>query len=222
MRFKDKYYDDFNAILLSKGERQKPEKEWIEYGKVPGSSLALYQDTETFQPYERTIEILSKDPAQLSEMFQWLDGSGKLYIDEGGYYNARVVGEIEKQTVNVRTGLDRLVITFEIQPFLWLDSTDMKLISGQSIWNPGIESDPYMKIIGSGIVTLTVNGVAYTINPLDQIIEIEWPFAWKGVLNKGKTLSGFPKLKPGNNVISWSVSGGVVNEVLLNGRWRTL
>ena len=219
MRFKDKYYDDFNAILLSKGERQKPRKEWIEYGKVPGSSKALYQDTGTYTPYERTIEIMSKDPAQLGEMFQWLDGSGKLYIDEGGYYNARVVGEIEKQTVNVRTGLDRLVITFEIQPFLWLDSPLLTLTSGQTIYNPGIESDPYIKITGSGSVTLTVNGVAYTINPLDQLIEIEWPYAWKGTLKKGRTLSGFPKLKPGNNTISWT---GTITKFLLNGRWRTL
>ena len=34
MKFKDKYHDDFNAVLLSKGERQKPQKEWIDYGKV--------------------------------------------------------------------------------------------------------------------------------------------------------------------------------------------
>ena len=221
MRFKDKYYDDFNAILLSKGERQKPRKEWIEYGKVPGSSFALYQDGGTYTPYERQVQILSKDVVQLTDMYSWLSGSGKLWIDEDGYYNSRVLS-IESVTEALSLGWTRLIITFEIQPFLWLDSTDMKLTSGQSIWNPGIESDPYIKIIGSGIVTLTVNGVAYTINPLDQIIEIEWPFAWKGVLNKGKTLSGFPKLNPGNNVISWSVSGGVVNEVLFNGRWRTL
>lgn len=218
MRYKGQYHDDFDAILLSIGERQQPQKEFIEYGKVPGSSLALYQDTGTYQPYERQVQILSKAKAELTDIYQWLSGSGQLWIDEDGYYNARVLN-VDTSTESLMLGWTRLTVTFEVQPFLFLESQDMILTSGQTIYNPGIESDPYIKITGSGIVTLTVNGVAYTINPVDQSIEIEWPFAWKGMLNKGKTLSGFPKLKPGNNTISWT---GAVTEVLLNGRWRTL
>ena len=217
MKFKDQYIDDFNAVLLSKGERHKPEKEWIEYGKMPGSSLALYQDTETFKPYQRTIEILSKDPEQLTDLYQWLDGYGELEIDDGGYYKARVK-TVTKDTVNIRTGLNKLTAVFEIQPFLYLPSETVTLIDGGTIWNPGIDSDPYLKITGSGSVVLTVNGVAYTVT-VDQYVEIEFPFAWKGVLNRGRYLSGFPKLQPGNNVISWT---GTVTKVLLNGRWRTL
>lgn len=217
MRFKDKYYDDFDAVLLSIGERQKPTKEFIEYGKVPGSSLALYQDTDTYMPYERQIQILSKDLGQLTEIYSWLNGAGELEIDEGGHYNARVL-TIESVTESLMLGWTRLIITFEVQPFLFLESQTLTLTSGQTIYNPGIESDPYIKITGSGIVTLTVNGVAYTIT-VDQYIEIEFPFAWKLVMNKGRDISGFPKLQPGNNVITWT---GTVTEVLLNGRWRTL
>ena len=218
MKFKDKYHDDFDAVLLSIGERQKPEKEWIDYGKVPGSSVALYQDTETYLPYERTVQILSKYEPQLTDMYSWLDGEGQLEIDEGGYYNARVLS-VESVTEEYMLGWTRLIITFQVQPFLFLDTVTQTLTSGATVYNPGIVSDPYFKITGSGSVTVTINGESFTVNPVDQFIEIEWPMAYKGVLNKGRTLSAFPKIQPGSNTITWT---GTVTEVLFNGRWRTL
>lgn len=225
MKFKDKYFDDFDAVLLSKGERQKPQKEWIEYGKIPGISQVLYQDTGTRLPYERQIQILSKDITQLPDMYWWLDGSGQLYIDEGGYYNARVLS-VESQTKSFNMGWTMLTITFEIQPYLYLESQTIELTNGGSVWNPGIISNPYFQIYGSGDFTLTVNGVNYQFdNVTGGFIEFEFPYAWNGVLNKGKSLlTGFPKLQSGNNVISWTyVSGeGLVGTVLMNGRWRTL
>ena len=217
MKFKTQYHDDFDAVLLSKGQRRKPEKEWIEYGKVPGSSKALYQDTETFAPYQRAVVILSKDPAQLSDLYVWLDGSGELDLDEGGYYNARVLSA-ESETEEHQLGWTRITVLFELQPYLFLPSETVTLVDGGTVWNPGIESDPYFKITGV-LGALTVNGVSYTISPIDQYVEIEFPFAWKGLLNKGKTISGFPKLQPGANVISWTGLGVTVE---MNGRWRTL
>ena len=218
MKFKDKYYDDFSAVLLSKGERQKPEKEWIDYGKVPGSSVALYQDTQTYKPYNRIVEILSKDKMELPDLYEWLDGAGELGIDDGGCYNARVLS-VEPTTKSHNMGWTLLTITFEIQPFLFLETPTIALTSGRTVWNPGLVSDPYLKITGTGSVTITINGESFTVNPVDQFIEIEWPMAYKGVLNKGKTLSGFPKIQPGSNTITWT---GTVTEVLFNGRWRTL
>ena len=218
MKFKDKYYDDFNAVLLSRGERQKPEKEWVDYGKVPGSSVALYQDTQSYKPYNRVVEILSKDKLELPDLYSWLDGEGELRLDDGGYYNARVL-TVESTTKSYNMGWTLLAITFELQPFLFLDTATQTLTSGSTVYNPGVVSDPYFKITGSGSVTVTINGESFTVNPVDQFIEIEWPMAYKGVLNKGRTLSGFPKIQPGSNTITWT---GTVTEVLFNGRWRTL
>ena len=219
MIFKSTNLTSFNAVLLHPGERQKPQREWIDYGKVPDASLSIYQDTGTYLPYERTVEILAKTPSELPDIYAWLDGYGQLDMGEGGYHNARVL-TVEKLTVAPKTGASKIMAVFEIQPFLYLASTDLTLTSGGTTVNPGIESDPYFKITGSGSVTLTVNGVNYVINPINQYVEIEFPYAWKGVLNKGNTiLSGFPKLQPGNNVISWS---GTVTQVKMNGRWRKL
>ena len=218
MIFKSINLTSFNAVLLHPGEQQKPQREWIDYGKVPGSSVALYQDTGTYLPYERTIEILAKTPSEIPAIYAWLDGYGQLDMGDGGYYNARVL-TVKKLTVAPKNGASGISAVFEIQPFLYLTSNNVTLTSGATVVNPGIESDPYFKITGTGSVTLTVNGAAYVINPIDQYIEIEYPYAWKGALNKGITISGFPKLKPGNNVISWT---GTVTEVKMNGRWRKL
>lgn len=217
MKFKDKYHDEFNAVLLSKGQRRKPEKEWIEYGKVPGYSKTLYQDTETFAPYQRDVVILSKDPAQLSGLYVWLDGSGELDLDEGGYYNARVLS-VESETEEHQLGWTRITVLFELQPYLFLPSPTVTITSGITTYNPGIESDPYIKITGSGEVVVSINGDIFAVN-VDQFVEIEYPFAWKGVQNKGRTLSDFPKIQPGANKIIWT---GTVTKFEFNGRWRTL
>lgn len=209
----------FDAILVNGGERQKPKRKFIEYGTLPGSSVPLSEDTAAFEAYQRKVEILFKDRSDEAFINQWLDGSGTLIIEDGGFYKARVV-DVETLTKPWNLNLMTKIITFEVEPFFFLYSNDIVLTSGQTVFNPGVESNPYIKITGTGSVTLTVNAVPYVINPIDQFIEIEFPFAWKATTPKGRTLlNGFPKLQPGNNVISWT---GSVTEVKLNGRWRTL
>ena len=76
MKFKDKYHDDFNAILLSKGERKKPQKEWIDYGKVPGSSVSL-RTLGTYFPCR--LRSCPKTKVRLTTcLYEWLDGAGEL------------------------------------------------------------------------------------------------------------------------------------------------
>jgi phage-related protein len=211
----------YNAVLLSKGEKQKPKKIYHDYGTLPGSSTTYYEDTGQYESYQRTIVILLKDRTQETALHNWLDGYGKLSIDDGGYYKARVL-DIETETEDYTLGWVRKTVTFEVQPFFFLFTGDdlLTLTSGGTVVNPGLVSDPYIKITGSGAVALTVNGVVYDINPVDAYIEIEFPYAWKLTANKGRTLlDGFPRLQPGNNVISWS---GTVTSVELAGRWRTL
>ena len=52
---------------------------------------------------------------------------------------------VEPVTEEYVLGWTRLIITFEIQPFLFLDSPTIALTSGQTVWNPGLVSDPYFK-----------------------------------------------------------------------------
>lgn len=216
MTFNEINISRFDAVLLSKGERQKAKENYIEYGPVPGSNLVLYEATGTYAPYERQVQILSRDARELSAIYAWLDGSGNLDLNDGGYYKVRVLAT-ESITESFVQGWTRIVITFEVEPFLFLHTPTVILESGQTVYNPGVTTDPYFRISGSGPVTVSINGESFTVN-IDQYVEIEYPFAWKGILNKGRDLSAFPKVGPGKNVITWT---GSVYEVQFNGRWRT-
>ena len=211
----------YDAILLNPGDKQKPKKIYHDYGVLPGSSTDYYEDTGQYEPYERQVEILLKDRTQETALHNWLNGYGKLLIEDGGYYKAKVLG-IESATLPHKPQWVRKIITFKVQPFFFLFTGDnlTTLTSGGTVVNPGLVSDPYIKITGSGAVVLTVNGKAYRINSVNGNIEIEYPYAWTSTAPKGRTLlDGFPRLQPGNNVISWS---GAMATVQLAGRWRTL
>ena len=169
MEFKGIGIDTFDAVLLKKGERQKPEKIYIDYGTLPESSEDLYEDTGTYLPYERVVEILIKDPDEEDYVNQWLDGSGNLSLEESGYYKAKVL-TVETVTESFSMGWKRKIIAFRVQPFLFYFSGDtmVTLTSGQTVVNPGIETYPYIKITGTGPVTLNIASLnkkkmAYTV-----------------------------------------------------------
>ena len=112
--------------------------------KLPGSSVSLYEDTGTYFPYERPVEILSKDKMELPDLYEWLDGAGELEIDDGGYYNARVlsVEPVTEDMARLDTADNHLR-----DPAIPLpgNSPTVALTSGQTVWNPGLVSDPYFK-----------------------------------------------------------------------------
>ena len=81
MVFKNKDLNSLDAILLSKGERQKPKNIYIEHGILPNSSVTLYENTGHYEPYERVVDILFKNPIQEPLANEWLDGVGELSFD---------------------------------------------------------------------------------------------------------------------------------------------
>lgn len=219
MQFKDKDLSTYNAILLQRGQKKKPKKVFYEYGNVLGSSEALYEDTGTYESYQREIHILSKAVEELPSLYAWLDGAGILEIESGGYYDARVL-DVDPVTESLEMGWTRLIVTFEVQPFFHSFPQAVTVTSGQVITNPGLPVRPYLKITGSGNVTISVNGKAYRINSVNQYVELDYPFAYKGTLNQGRSLlDGFPLLETGNNTITWT---GTVTKVEAKLTWHTL
>lgn len=220
MIFKNINLNTFDAILLSKGQRRKADKVYYEYGKLPASSVTLYEDTGTYGTYERQLQILSKDETELDELYLWLDGAGDLEgLETGLKYKARVL-TVDPVTESLELGWTRITVTFEIQPFAYLATQNLPLTNGQTVTNPHLPVYPYLKITGSGNVILTISGKQYRINNISEYIEINYPFAYKGVTPKGRDLlDGFPVLNTGANVISWS---GTVTKVEAGLTWKTL
>lgn len=89
-------------------------------------------------------------------------------------------------------------------------------------------SEPYLKIYATGNITLYVNGTSFSINGVDQFIEID---SDSDVLEVYKEIDGmiinqnhkmisedFPVFTPGWNEVSWS---GDIKKIEVKGRWRT-
>ncbi|NMA00791.1 MAG: hypothetical protein GX924_07160 [Clostridiaceae bacterium] len=211
-----------SLTVTKKGTRQTPKKIYEDYGVLPGTSRALFEDTGQYLPYKRSMAFLVKDPADFRSVTVWLDGTGNLEIEEGGYYKSRVAKTDQEDLL---CGWRLYEVEFEVQPFFWLGSglETVTLTSAGAISNPGnLPSKPIIKIYGSGNITLNVGAKSYQLTDVNEYIAIDSDLkqVYKEQLNQGKKLvGGFPTLNVGSNNISWT---GNVTKLEIKGNWIDL
>jgi phage-related protein len=117
-------------------------------------------------------------------------------------------------------------ISFNCKPFMYsLAGQDtITLTDTGTVTNPeAFLSQPYIKITGTGNVTLHIGSNSYSIVGVSSYIELdsELMAAYKGsvLCNDKINFTEFPVLPPGANSISWT---GTVSKVEIVPRWRTL
>lgn len=97
--------------------------------------------------------------------------------------------------------------------------------SGSQIYNRGRECKPFIKVYGSGTGTLTVNGYAISITGMIDYLHIdcEEQNCYRQLSENRNNLitlsTGFPKLSPGTNAITFS---GGITRVDIWPRWWNL
>lgn len=224
MKFKGIEASTFASLVVTQsGQRQIAEKIYNDYGVLPGTSRALYEDTKTYKPYKRKMQFLVKDSSDMKLVSTWLDGSGDLAVEPGGFYKARVLS-IDLEEIRP-CGWSLIDIEFEIQPFFWLDSGKVvRTMTVAGVMNNvgNLPAEPIIKIYGSGNITLNVGAKAYQLTGVSEYLTIdsERRIVYKETINEGKKLvGGFPVLMPGNNNISWT---GAVTKAEILGNWIEL
>lgn len=122
--------------------------------------------------------------------------------------------------------LGKLNITFNSKAFKFAKDGErtITLTNATAIHNTeSFTSTPYMKIYGSGSITIYINDRAHSFTNVQQYIEVdsELMSAFKGaeLQNNRMISSRFPKLTPGRNYISWA---GNVSKIELIPRWCSL
>lgn len=121
-------------------------------------------------------------------------------------------------------------ISFTCKPFRILDSslTPIPMSTGDTLFNPyPFKSLPYLKIIGSGNGTLTIQSSSgnktWTFTGINQYIECDSELMnfYKGntAQNNIVTGDGFPEFSTGNNTISFT---GGITSVQVTPRWACL
>jgi len=226
IEFKGKTNQDIGVNCIDPGRRQGAEEQLITY-TVPNRDDEPIEHTGSYKPYIRTMIFAVKDKSRVKDLFDWLQGAGKLYtsIDPGGFFKAHVVSQryVTRQTLNY----DYIQVIFKINPgFFYLGSGDTPLpftTSPAVINNLGThDSEPLIKVTGSGNITLDINGkIIQLTGVVDHIyLDSEGQYCYKDTTNEGQKMVGdFPVLNPGVNNMAWT---GTVTSIEIIPRWRDL
>lgn len=209
---------------------------------VPGRNgdYVIMQDAweNYIQPYDiffgnGTDKSAEATAFAVSDWLRSANGYAKLVDSyEAQFYRMAYYVE-ETDIYNGLTQFGRATIHFNCRPERFYSTSGSDVANGATISNPTLyASRPLIKITGtgtwSGALTITNGASTYTIAFTDVdtsiTLDCEEQNAFKGTINcndKVSIIAGgdFPRLKPGNNVISWTMPVLAVN---VDPRWFTI
>lgn len=206
----------------------------VEFIQIPGRNGELLIDNKRFNNVviEYGVAVLegSKNIAEIAhDVKGWLASDVGYYelkdsYDPNYYRFAAYVDQFNLD--QELPALGKAKIVFKCKPLKYLISgkNTITMISPGTITNPEqFPSSPYIKIIGSGNITLSINNVNYIFRGVDGYIEIdsETMNAYKGTSSQNSKMFTpmFPEFKKGENGISWT---GNVSSVEIKPRWCCL
>ena len=215
----------YGLVVQDHGRRQRAQED-IKIYEVPNRNGSYREHTGFYKAYERPMSFHLMDMTKKDEIFAWLKGYGVLRttVDPNHFFRASIVSDLN---VEDDDGLEQFEVTMEIDPpFAYIESgaIPISLTVPGTINNPGTKtSDPLIRVIGSGNITVTINGRLFSLTGVETFLDIDpeiTPSVYKNNENVGKKMVGeLPYFDIGNNVISWT---GAVTEVSILPRWRDL
>jgi len=218
---------DYGILIEKRPVIPKPARN-INYIEVPGRNGSLRVDDLTYKDLIIPFKCGFKDDgiANKADVIKaWLDGGeGPLILSNqpDKYYLAHVSDQFDiAQEWKV---FGRFLVNFRCKPFKYsTNNTPIALVNAGVLINPGtVTSEPVILVMGSGNITLMVNGTAVNLVSVVGSITIDSVLrdAYNGsVLQNNQMASDFPVLVPGNNTISWT---GTVTSVQVTPNWRWL
>ena len=96
------------------------------------------------------------------------------------------------------------------------------LTQSSTLYNNGLVSNPYIKVVGNGDITININSQKLILKGVEEYIEVDTELynCFKGNVNQNnKMYSDFPVLEEGKNEISFT---GSVTQLEILPRWVVL
>lgn len=230
--FNGKSSDDFN-VRVEKYPARKMAVRRQTMSSIPGRNGSLLFSENCFDNTTQEYEIYlsaerEKLPMVSQAVAEWLYGPGGYARLEDTYdpevfRQAAFSGPFNLSNVFNRFG--KATISFDCKPqkFYKNGENAIKCSKNQVLLNPtGFEASPIIEVDGSGACTLTVGGTTVNILSLSHLIlDCDFQNAYYGSVNLNSTIScdEFPKLRRGNNIITWT---GNISSVKVTPRWWTL
>ena len=218
-----------HGLIISEKDIYSAPARDMEFVSVPGRNGDVLIDHGRFENINVAYTVGCKDIKNKAKAIKsWLCKSGYFRLTDSyqpDYFRmAAFASKLDISELINNVGQANLI--FNCKPFMYSFAGQNKttLTSSGTITNPeSYDSQPYIKITGSGSVTLTINSKAYLINSISSYIELdsELMSAYKGstLCNDKIGFTEFPVLKPGSNSVSWT---GSVTKVEIVPRWRCL
>lgn len=201
----------------------------VEKYSVPGRNGDLIVDNKSFLNYnQKYVMHWRKSNENRNAVVNWLYKDGyRRFVDSNDQNHFRMACFVGGVPVDSRIDvLDRAEFEFDFKPQRFLNSgeTAISVTNGRTVSNPSrFDSLPEITVNGarSG-AKLTVNGYVITFTGnFTGTIDCENGNAVQGTTpaNNLISCSDFPKLKTGNNTVSWT---GTITSVSIKGRWWEL
>lgn len=232
--FKERSSLDFGLYVTEKGSYKGASRD-ITYTSVPGRSGDLITDNGRYKnisiPYKMTLlNATGREFAEIAHQIKgWL-------LAEAGYFRLwdsydskyfRLASFSEEADIEQELrDLGSLALTFDCKPFKYSieGQKAVTFTAAGDLYNAEFfASLPYIKITGTGAVTLYINNEAFSFSDIDGYIELDSEImnAYKGTSPQNNKMTGstFPSLAPGRNSISWV---GAVEKVEIVPRWCCL
>ena len=200
--------------------------------QVKGRNGDLIIDNGNFENFTLEIECyLDSRESDLNtvskELKKWLISDLKykkliLSTDTNYYYEAICVNKIDISEVIENFG--ECLIVFSCKPLKKETFGDDKIIltENSSLHNNGLASSPYIKVVGSGDITININNQKLVLKGVESYIEVDTELynCFKDNINQNnKMYSDFPIFEEGKNDISWE---GNVSQLEILPRWVVL
>lgn len=226
-------YDDFCLIITETPPFVIPEHD-ISFDSIEGRSGDLLTDNNRYKNVTKEYKVtaLTDDfslPLLVKKIAAWLVTSPNYHIltdtyDPNYFWYACYQGKISFADKLLKLGSTTLKFNCKPYKYSFEGQTPITLTTPQTIWNPeDAESTPYMKITGSGNVTLSINNASFAFTGVDGYIEIDGELmaAYKGMelQNDKISFASFPSLVPGANHIA---TVGNVSKIEIVPRWCAL
>jgi predicted phage tail component-like protein len=226
-------YDDMNLIITDTPSRASPARR-VTYTAVDGRNGDILNDEGCFDNGEVKYKVtaIAEDfemPLLAKKIKRWLQGEAGYFVltdtyDPNYFYLACYSGKID--IVDKFGKLGAATLTFKTKPFKFSFDGQRKIAITETatIYNPeDWEASPYIKIVGRGDITLSINNASFAFTGVDNYIEIDSDIqsCFKGteLRNNKANFIKFPKLSEGENNISFT---GAVSEIIIMPRWCAL
>lgn len=200
---------DENIIIRTMPPIKKAAKR-IEKVDIPGKNGSLYIDEDAYETMIIQIECSIIEKTDISRISKWLNGRGNLILSSSPdrFYKANIINSIDFTSIvgkiyefPLEVELDPISYGLEERNINISEETEITIT--ESTYNV----KPYIKVVGSGDITLTINDENVILNNIEDYIEldceIEEAYKEHSTCNHKIYCNEFPKLHPGENHISW-------------------